>query len=516
MKALLYLLIISLTRAQDRYTGFAKVYQSAQVVTAPSTDAEDALRQEKVRQLMKENKKDNYILFNHVYSKEKNDLIYKNSLRLDWTEKLIEIRRQNRKLGIFKIDKGSNGWEVLFGVSFVAFLVWLLLLLARKIKEVKDYIDECLLDALVVMTTDMLILSVILTTFNIIALYNLMIPLQMTVNVEQIYVAGITFIFLWLAASMVKIFRCQLKINKWDNFESEVCNQLQIYKTYATLKAKEKTGAALTKEEKVQLSTTESQVRYFNKRDDFIDPSYLPAVSENKFRPDFPFSDYLTICLANNLRGYLQFKVWCYGLVIGVLFAVILLVKHNNMFLMYAIPTLTCIGAAVFVILTRLHLMYISSQCEGNLQNDEMIEFTQLDGRNQGLKLTSIPKFLASTSDFTIPYLGSQNRQECMFFMRTPQLIVSLVKLAEMLVYAVVVITSPILFFYWPRNQAYFWLMLLAEVVSIAIVMFVTPGLLCTYSVVTNIIMLRNKENAQKAVEEQKKLLYASYKTVYR
>jgi len=160
--------------------------------------------------------------------------------------------------------------------------------------------------------------------------------------------------------------------------------------------------------------------------------------------------------------------------------------------------------------------MYISSQCEGNLQNDEMIEFTQLDGRNQGLKLTSIPKFLASTNDFTIPYLGSQNRQECMFFMRTPQLIVSLVKLAEMLVYAVVVITSPILFFYWPRNQAYFWLMLLAEVVSIAIVMFVTPGLLCTYSVVTNIIMLRNKENAQKAVEEQKKLLYASYKTVYR
>ena len=148
-------------------------------MTAPITDPDAALREEKVRQIMRDTKQDNFILFNHgiANTQLKNDSVYQNALRLQLWNRIINIRRENRKLGLFKIDKDMSPAQVLIGIAIVCGIIWLILLIARYLGRVRGYLDDSLINAILVIANDMLVLALILTVFNIIALYNIMLSL---------------------------------------------------------------------------------------------------------------------------------------------------------------------------------------------------------------------------------------------------------------------------------------------------------------------------------------------------
>ena len=186
-------------------------------------------------------------------------------------------------------------------------------------------------------------------------------------------------------------------------------------------------------------------------------------MSENLYRQDFPFSDYLSICLSKTLKSYIKFNILSYAVFLGILLTIILVVLNKYHSIMFTMPCFICIGSAAVIIVLRLQLMYVKYQCAGTLEHGEMIEFTQLNanGNGQGYKITAFPKFLSVKDESTSTLLGAQNRQECLFLLRTPEITINLSKFAELAIYSTIVISSPILFFFWSFNQGYFWLMLL-------------------------------------------------------
>lgn len=498
--------------SKDTTISFAKVYQKSDKIKSPSTDPDTARREEKVRQVMRNTKRDGYNLFNHNYGSEKNQLVYLNSLRLDLIDRMINVRRENRKLGLFKVSKEMPLWQIFIGVLIVCLLIFLILLCVSKLGKIKDYIDDIILNSIVEVTTDFLLLSLILTVFSVIALYNVLIAFQMKVNVEQISVAGISFLLLWILSAGIKIWKAQLKVNQWDEKEAQVVNKIEFLKEYAQLNR----SGSLNKEQEQRKKVLQSTLRYFNMREDFIDPSFLPAVAENNYRQDYPFSDYLTICLAASLRKYFKFSIWVYLFLVLALVGVIFLNFQPSFVMMLVVPLIFYVFTCLAVVLLRLHISYILSQCTGQLKHEELIEFTQVSGKNEGFKITVFPQFLQEKDSSKMTLLGLQNLQEKLFLFRSPTFTFKLVKFCEILTYFLAIITTPFLFYFWEKFTGFFWVLLLADIVAVALVMSLTPGLLCMYSVATNIVMLRNRKHSRQAVEIQKKYLYKSYISVFR
>ena len=137
----------------------------------------------------------------------KNDSVYQNALRLQLWNKIINIRRENRKLGLFKIDKNMSPIQVMIGIGMVCAIIWIILLLARFLSRVRGYVDDNLMNAILVIANDMLVLALILTVFNIIALYNIMLSLQMEINIEEVAVAGFCLMFFWIGTGVYKVIR---------------------------------------------------------------------------------------------------------------------------------------------------------------------------------------------------------------------------------------------------------------------------------------------------------------------
>ena len=137
----------------------------------------------------------------------KNDSVYQNALRLQLWNKIINIRRENRKLGLFKIDKNMSPIQVMIGIGMVCAIIWIILLLARFLSRVRGYVDDNLMNAILVIANDMLVLALILTVFNIIALYNIMLSLQMEINIEEVAVAGFCLMFFWIITGVYKVIR---------------------------------------------------------------------------------------------------------------------------------------------------------------------------------------------------------------------------------------------------------------------------------------------------------------------
>ena len=137
----------------------------------------------------------------------KNDSVYQNALRLQLWNKIINIRRENRKLGLFKIDKNMSLIQVMIGIGMVCAIIWIILLIARFLSRVRGYVDDNLMNAILVIANDMLVLALILTVFNIIALYNIMLSLQMEINIEEVAVAGFCLMFFWIGTGVYKVIR---------------------------------------------------------------------------------------------------------------------------------------------------------------------------------------------------------------------------------------------------------------------------------------------------------------------
>ena len=491
------------------------VYKASQKIVQPETDLERAQRQEKIRQIMKESNQDSYVLFNHQQNKHKVDLIYLNSRRLEFWDKIIQIRRENRRLGLFKMSKDLSLWQVLLGILVVCLIGLGLLSLSASIKKIKAYIDESLLESLLSMSSDILILTLMLTLFNAVALYNLALTLQMTVNIEQIAVAGFLLLMLWIAAGCAKIAVIQLKVNEWDALEASLLTQSEAFRQFARLKTKMNAGESLSKEEKQELSVLEDRIKYLNMRDDFINPTFLPAVSEHKYRDDFPFSEYLTISVSRNLKRFLRFDLWSYVVFVGVLMATISSIFEKSHYIMVTLPTFVCLGCSVLVMFFRLHMLYVISQCSGRLKHEDLIEFTQLN-QNAGFKISAVPELIRGNQDKSFAFLGSQNLQERMFLLRTPPLTFHLVRLAEVAIVSTIICSSPILFFFAEQLNWPFWMLLAAELVALFVILWVTPAFIIDYSVASKIVMLRDTQMANEAVDKQKNLLYPSYRAVYR
>ena len=492
-----------------------KVYQVGVSISNPETDPISALREEKLRQIMRDSNQSNYALFNHKLSERKLDLVYRNSLRLDIWERLIEIRRENRRIGIFKISKELSFWEVCIGILLVCGLIWVLLFLSTLVQTLREYVDEIIFNAILEITMDFLVLAAVFTVFNIVSLYNLAIPFQLVVNLEQIAVGGYTFILVWIGAGVHKVFVSQLRINVWDEFEGQVSEQSEVFKRFSHIKTEQK-GRKLTKEETVELERLEQIITYLNLRDDFIDPSFLPAVRESMFRADFPFSDYLTIVHAKTLTSYMKFRTWCYLEVLLVFLGLIFLIQTHSDFLLLVLPVCTFLGCILLVLVSHLQMKSILSQCAGKIKHEDLIEFTQVSGRNQGYKISAFPQFISTKDESTSTMLGVQNLQERLFWLRSPDFMISLLKAAEILIYSLLVIGSPILFYFWDENLGYFGVLLLTEVCVVVLLMVYLPRTILDFSVCTNIVMLRDMVSAEEAVEEQKRLLGQSYQAVYR
>jgi hypothetical protein len=492
-----------------------KVFEVGVSIKDPETDSVTALREEKIRQIMRDSNQPNYILFNHKISDRKLDLVYRNSLRLDIWQRMIEIRRENRRLGIFKINKSLSFWEITLGILLVCGLIWILLILSGLVEKIREYVDQMIFNSIVEISTDFLVLGAIFTVFNIISLYNMAITFQLMVNLEQIAVGGYTFILIWVGSGIYKIYKSQLKINQWDEFESLVNEQSELFRKYSQLKSEEK-NRKLNKEETAELNRLVEVILYMNLRDDFIDPSFLPAVRESVYRRDFPFSDYLTIVHAKILTNYTKFRAWCYIEAMLVFLGLIFLIQAHSDVILLLVPVCSFLAASLVILVAYIHLGYILTQCTGKIQHEELIEFTNLSGRNQGYKIASFPRFLSTKDSSTTTILGLQNAQECMFWMRSPDLMISMVKAAEILIYSMIVLGSPILFYFWDENLSYFFCLLVVQALALAVVAGYLPESVIRFSICTNIVMMRDMESAQEAVEEQKKVLYGSYQACYR
>ena len=503
------------TSSPDSAKDPTKVYQVGVSISNPETDPVTALREEKIRQIMRDSQQPNYLLFNHKLSPQKEALVYRNSLRLDIWERMVEIRRENRRLGIFKLDKSLGFWEITLGILLVCGLIWALLMLSGWLENAREYVDQIIFNAVLEISVEFLVLSAVFTVFNIIALYNWAINFQLMVNLEQIAVAGYTFILVWIGAGIHKIYKSQLQINQWDEYECLVSEQSEILRKYSQLKTEQRSGK-ITRDDEVEIARLEKIIIYMNLRDDFIDPSFLPAVRESVFRNDFPFSDYLTIVHAKTLTNYMKFRTWCYVEVLLVFLGLIFLIQSRSDFLLLIIPVIGILACVLLILISHIQIKHILQQCTGKIQHEDLIEFTRVAGRNQGYKISAFPRFLSTKDDSTSTMLGLQNRQECMFWMRSPDFMISLLKASEILVYALLILGSPILFYFWDENLLYFGLLLLTQALAVALMMVYLPQTIADFSVCTNIVMMRDMVSAQEAVEEQKQILYHSYQACYR
>ena len=97
--------------------------------------------------------------------------------------------------------------QVMIGIGMVCAIIWIILLIARFLSRVRGYVDDNLMNAILVIANDMLVLALILTVFNIIALYNIMLSLQMEINIEEVAVAGFCLMFFWIGTGVYKVIR---------------------------------------------------------------------------------------------------------------------------------------------------------------------------------------------------------------------------------------------------------------------------------------------------------------------
>ena len=141
----------------------------SRLVNPHAVDSEQALKEEKIREIMKQTGQENIQLFDRVGGPQKNNLIYLNNQRIELTEKLIDLRRENVRLGLFKLDKQMTLWEVLLGVAVVTLIIVGIIFVSRRVQQFRRYIDPLIFDTLLELTPSYLILCIILAAFNIIS-----------------------------------------------------------------------------------------------------------------------------------------------------------------------------------------------------------------------------------------------------------------------------------------------------------------------------------------------------------
>jgi hypothetical protein len=134
-----------------------------------------------------------------------------------------------------------------------------------------------------------------------------------------------------------------------------------------------------TKLQKKRQYNLKKYMEYFNLRDDFIEPHYLPSLGESKYRSDFPFSDYLSLCLSNDLRFYFRFKKSSYFLIYFLLAYIMVTSVLSNTFVMSLLMSLIPVTCSFSILKARQRLNVIYRSCLSKSKHDELLNFADTE-----------------------------------------------------------------------------------------------------------------------------------------
>ena len=166
---------------------------------------ENAQRQEKMHQLLADNKAGHNQLFDRANDIINSPMIHKNADDLQRTAAELRNRKRRIRNGIFKFDKKFSTFQILAS-SFVILLVVVLVLISYAlIKKMNQYLDNNLISTITRTTKDLMFVALIFAVFNIISMHNVLVTFQHYVNIEAIGISGVAILLLWLARGVVKI-----------------------------------------------------------------------------------------------------------------------------------------------------------------------------------------------------------------------------------------------------------------------------------------------------------------------
>jgi hypothetical protein len=231
---------------------------------------------------------------------------------------------------------------------------------------------------------------VLFTVFNIISMHNLFVNFQKFVNLEQIAIGGLGIIILWIIRALIKVVYCQWKINKWDYFESLYPSKIKLTQEFTELVNLE----LKSKMQKVRLKDLTKAMEYFNLRDDFIDPHYLPSLGESTYRSDFPFSDYLSLCLSQDIKFYFRFKKSSYFLILFLLGYLMLASMIQSVMVMGFVISLIPVTCGFTILKARQRLNRIYRNCLSKSKHNELLNFAEMGNEFQ---IKFYPNFLKNS-----------------------------------------------------------------------------------------------------------------------
>jgi hypothetical protein len=264
----------------------------------------------------------------------------------------------------------------------------------------------------------------------------------------------------------------------------------------------------------------QEQMVYYTFKMDFIQPNFLPTVSETFFSEEFPFSEYIGLSFAKTLKQYLQLKNSSYLTTLVIIFLTLIYSNETNESILLPVLLAVPMLFTIFVYCLKRKVSAIYDQVYSKEKASEMIVFTNLAlNRAKGFDLNFYPSFLKNDYPKTkvAPKFPS-NKQEMLFILSNPKALLTFIHIGELGMVIWLTGNAPIL---WNITGPYPWVyigvilgvwVICAFLVSI---MFV-PGMLKEYTFCSKVVMLRDFNLASLAIQNQKDRLKSSYKKFYR
>lgn len=243
-------------------------------------------------------------------------------------------------------------------------------------------------------------------------------------------------------------------------------------------------------------------MEYFNLRDDFIEPHYLPSLGESSYRSDFPFSDYLSLCLSNDIKFYFRLKKSSYFLILFLLMYLMIASTIKNTIFMGIVISIVPISCGFTILKARQRLNRIYRACLSKSKQNELLNFAEMGNEFQ---IKFYPNFLKNdyqTKGKDLYLHRYRNRQEELFWFSSPKFMFNVAHHSEIILITMFVICFPIFGHMWRENQFAFWLSTAAFIFHSLTSFMFTPGILVKNSMCSNIVLLRNGKIATEAINK--------------
>lgn len=475
-------------------------------------DREEAERQEKMHELMKKNKKKNYEIFNKNLEKETLDLIKVHLLNLKKMRDKVISRQERRKMGIFILNKKFTKNEILLIFIILLSITITMIALNTIYKRSRKYFDKVILYSVTATASDLLFTLIFLIFLSILSEENYMISFQEHLNLEEVIVGGMSILIIWVFRAIIKMIYCQWKVNKWDYFEGNYYKKEEIVKEFLELCEKD----IRSRKEEKRLKEITKILEYFNLREDFVYPRYLPVLRESVFRGDFPFSDYLCLCLGKDLRVYFRLKKSSYFTIFFVIVYMVFCSLLENTLFMGIFLSLLPIFCAFILLKIRQRFNLIYRMCLSRTKDKDLIQFAYIDN---DFKIDSYPKFLKNpykTKGKVLPVEKYKSKQEELFWMDSPAFMLNIIHQCEIVLISTFVISFQILGYLFDNDKISFWIATVSMISHSIVALFYAPGMLVKHSITSNIILMRDFNLANRAIDLQRARIFKYYRIFYR